>query len=37
MRIHEEKYSYGWDGDIGIGEMLIQQIINRKKTPTCTA
>ncbi len=33
--IHENKYHYGWDGDNGIGDRLIQQIIERTKTATC--
>lgn len=35
MVIHEDKYHYGWDGDNGIGERLIQQIIAGTKTATC--
>lgn len=29
------KMEFGWDDDNGIGEMLINQIINREKTATC--
>lgn len=35
MVIHEIKYHYGWDGDNGIGERLIQQVIGGIKTATC--
>ncbi len=35
MIIHENKYHYGWDGDNGLGEKLIQQIIEGNKTATC--
>ncbi len=35
MFIHEDKYHYGWDGDNGIGERIIQQIIEGTKTATC--
>jgi uncharacterized protein YhfF len=33
--IHEDKSHFGWDGDNGIGERLIQQIIAGTKTATC--
>ena len=36
MKIYENISSFGWDGDNGIGEMLIQQIIDRVKTATCS-
>lgn len=35
MVVHEIQYHYGWDGDNGIGETLIQQIIDGVKTATC--
>ena len=34
MMIHNDQYSYGWEGDNGLGERLIQQIIDGKKTAT---
>lgn len=36
MRIYPDKSTFGWEGDNGIGEMLIQQIINGQKTATCS-
>lgn len=36
MEIYENKMAFGWEGDNGIGEMLIQQIIKGKKTATCS-
>lgn len=36
MKIYPHKSVFGWDGDNGIGEMLIQQIIGGKKTATCS-
>ncbi|EPZ41212.1 hypothetical protein [Alicyclobacillus acidoterrestris] len=35
MKIYENQYHYGWEGDNGIGERLIQQIIDGTKTATC--
>jgi uncharacterized protein YhfF len=35
IEIHDAKDSYGWDGDDGLGERLIRQIIEGKKTATC--
>ncbi len=35
MIIYEDKYHYGWDGDNGIGDRLIQQIIEGTKKATC--
>ena len=35
MLIYEYKMQYGWDGDEGIGDILIQQIMDGKKTATC--
>ena len=34
--VYEDQSQFGWDGDDGIGEMLIQQIIAGIKTATCT-
>jgi uncharacterized protein YhfF len=34
MMICEDKVQYGWDGDDGIGDRLIQQIIDGSKTAT---
>lgn len=36
MEIHEHKACFGWDGDNGVGDMLIQQIIDGIKTATCS-
>ena len=36
MQIYPHKSVFGWDGDNGIGEMLIKQIIDGKKTATCS-
>ena len=36
MLIYPHKSVFGWDGDNGIGDMLIQQIIDGKKTATCS-
>ena len=36
IEIHDLKDSYGWDGDDGLGERLISQIIDGKKTATCS-
>ena len=36
MIVHPLRTSFGWDGDGGIGEMLIQQIIMGQKTATCS-
>ncbi|MBS4538773.1 hypothetical protein GOQ27_09875 [Clostridium sp. D2Q-11] len=36
MKIYEDKSYFGWDGDNGVGEMLIQQIIDGMKTATCS-
>ncbi|RUT46455.1 hypothetical protein EJP82_11420 [Paenibacillus anaericanus] len=35
--VEESKYKmiFGWENDNGIGEMLIQQILNGEKTATC--
>lgn len=35
LQIYENKSYFGWEGDNGIGEALIQQIIDRVKTATC--
>lgn len=35
MQIHERKMKFGWDGDDGIGEMLVQQTLDGVKTATC--
>lgn len=35
MQIHERKMKFGWDGDNGVGEMLIQQTLAGVKTATC--
>ncbi len=35
MKIYENQYHYGWEGDNGIGERLIQQIMDGTKTATC--
>jgi len=35
MVIYEDKMQFGWEGDGGIGDELIQQIIDGKKTATC--
>jgi uncharacterized protein YhfF len=35
MKIHERTDSYGWEGDGGLGDRLIAQIIAGKKTGTC--
>ena len=34
MKIHEYKSQFGWPDDNGVGEQLIQQIIDGKKTAT---
>ena len=36
MKIYPHKSIFGWDGDNGIGEKLIQQIINGEKIATCS-
>lgn len=36
MKVYENKCAFGWEGDNGVGEMLIQQIINGEKTATCS-
>ncbi|MCD8501340.1 MAG: hypothetical protein LRY71_06180 [Bacillaceae bacterium] len=35
MEISSYKMEFGWEEDNGIGEMLINQIINGEKTATC--
>jgi uncharacterized protein YhfF len=35
MVVYGDKVQYGWDGDGGIGDRLIQQIIEGTKTATC--
>ena len=35
MEIQPATDSYGWDGDDGLGERLIQRIIDGTKTATC--
>ncbi len=35
MHIYERKLEFGWEGDDGLGTLLIQQIIEGKKTATC--
>ncbi|WP_076543676.1 ASCH domain-containing protein [Halanaerobium kushneri] len=36
MKVYPNKAIFGWEGDNGIGEMLINQIINGEKTATCS-
>ncbi len=36
MKTYPDKTVFGWPGDDGIGEMLIQQIIAGDKTATCS-
>lgn len=36
MKIYERKSEFGWEGDEGLGMRLIQQIIEGKKTATCS-
>ncbi|MCY8544919.1 ASCH domain-containing protein [Bacillus vallismortis] len=35
MKIYELKSTFGWEGDDGLGEQLIQQILTGEKTATC--
>ncbi|MCY7916609.1 ASCH domain-containing protein [Bacillus vallismortis] len=35
MKIYELKSTFGWEGDDGLGEQLIQQILAGEKTATC--
>ncbi|MCO4851416.1 ASCH domain-containing protein [Bacillus vallismortis] len=35
MKIYELKSTFGWEGDGGLGEQLIQQILAGEKTATC--
>lgn len=35
MRVHDHTIEFGWDGDAGLGDMLIGQIIEGEKTATC--
>lgn len=35
MVIHDDKSVFGWEGDEGLGERLIQRIIDGTKTATC--
>ncbi|TYS07570.1 ASCH domain-containing protein [Bacillus subtilis] len=35
MNIYEMKSTFGWEGDGGLGEQLIQQILAGEKTATC--
>ncbi|GIN88731.1 hypothetical protein J6TS2_51170 [Heyndrickxia sporothermodurans] len=35
IKVHKYKMIFGWEGDNGIGEMLIQQILKGEKTATC--
>lgn len=35
MKIYKLKSTYGWEGDDGLGEQLIQQILAGEKTATC--
>ena len=35
MSIEEPRMEFGWEGDGGIGEMLIAQTIAGSKTATC--
>ena len=37
MMIYKDKCQFGWEGDNGVGEKLIQQIIEGKKTATCAS
>lgn len=36
MKVYEYKSTFGWDGDNGVGDRLIQQIIDGIKTATCS-
>ena len=36
MEVQPATDSYGWDGDDGLGERLIRQIIDGQKTATCS-
>jgi len=36
MLVYERKLEFGWEGDNGLGMRLIQQIIEGKKTATCS-
>lgn len=36
MKVYSNKAIFGWEGDNGIGEMLIKQIIDGEKTATCS-
>lgn len=36
MKVYPDKAIFGWEGDNGVGEMLINQIINGEKTATCS-
>jgi uncharacterized protein YhfF len=35
MRVYEITAEFGWEGDDGLGDRLIQQIIDGTKTATC--
>lgn len=35
MKIYSDKSQYGWEGDEGLGELLISEILSGKKTATC--
>lgn len=35
MKMYERKSEFGWEGDGGLGERLIQQILRGEKTATC--
>ena len=35
MRIHERKMKFGGEGDGGLGDMLVRQILDGTKTATC--
>lgn len=35
MKIYKLKSTFGWEGDDGLGEQLIQQILAGEKTATC--
>jgi uncharacterized protein YhfF len=35
IKVHNFKTVFGWEGDNGLGEQLIQQILSGEKTATC--
>lgn len=36
MQVYDDKIEFGWDGDGGLGERLIQQILTGQKIATCS-